>query len=183
VPKPKALTPDQAKRTIAARIAPRIDRVRQIATRLGIRPYRVMLVWTRFDGAERGEGDEVEARRIEILPTPKVEDLSAVTLNPLAAGVLPMGTIRVSEVSATMTSDLLNGRWVPRQHEEHLPEPYAFYYEVVEDGRGDSPAARQRYRLAAQPFLKADDVQWVLLLERVSEDAHRDGTSRYGEGS
>ena len=122
--------------------------------------------------------------RREILPTPLVENLDAVARSPLSAGILPIGAIRVSEISvASFTADDLAGRSFPVRGAEHVEEPYSFYYEVQEDGRLDNPAERQKYRLAAQPLLVADDVQWKVLLERISEDAHRDGTSRFGEGS
>lgn len=176
MPKVRPLTALQARRTLAHRLGPRVDRVRQIATNLGVRPYRVFLTWERWTGRERGEGKELLVRRTEILPTPKVEDLASVTFTPFAIGMIPVGSLRVSRISvAAFTQDLLTGKMVPKEHEEHIPEPYEFFYEVVEDGRGDDPAARQKYRLLSAPYRKAGGVHWQIVLEKVSPDMGRDG--------
>lgn len=101
--RPRPLNPFEAKRSLANRLAPTADRVRQIATRLGIRPYRCFLVWTRFSGEDRGEGDENLIARVELLPTPKVSELTSQQLLLYGAGTLPTGSLRVEKVSATFT--------------------------------------------------------------------------------
>lgn len=181
MPKVRALNPHQAKRTLLARFAPRADRLRQLNTRFGARPYRVFLVWASWTGTERGEGEEVVLRREELLPTPKVSDLSAQQLTAFSGGVLPVGSVRLTEVSATYTFDLLTGRMMPEAHEDHVPQPTSFHYELVEDGRADPNPLRAKFRLAAQPFLDASKLQWVMVLERASEDAGRDGRSLAGD--
>lgn len=192
------------KRTLVARLAPVADRVRQIATNLGARPLRVFLVWTQSGGYERGEGEEEEIARAEILPTPPVSDLSALALTPFAAGKYPVGTVRVSEVSMRrFTRDVLTGRRVPlpladRGREpvrtgeldvfvspasgERVPkERVSFFYEIVDDGRfDDRRPARQRYRLFGEPNPNAENVEWILFLERTSEDRTRDERSEEG---
>jgi hypothetical protein len=65
----------------------------------------------------------------------------------------------------------------PVEHEDQIPEDVSFYWELVEDGRGDTEPQRAKYRAAATPFRDAGKVQWVVVLERVSEDNYRDGTS------
>lgn len=130
------LSPAQASRTLAHRLAPRIDRLRQISTRLGVRPYNVNLVWGRWNGRARGEGVFSVIKSIPLLPNPKVEDLSAIALDPRSAGVLPVGSVRLTEISATYTHDMLIGLWVPTQPTDRLPENVEFFYELVEDGRG-----------------------------------------------
>lgn len=182
MPKPRPLTPNEASRSLVHRLGARVDRVRQIATKLGMRPYRVFLVWTRFGGEERGEGTEREVTRLELLPTPKVADLSALALSPKNAGLLPVGSCRLTEVSTTYTAEQLTGRVVPLPHEQQVPEPFDFFYELVPDGRdGTGAPPRARYRLSAQPWYDAENVQWSILLERTSEDRKPDGTSRLGE--
>lgn len=176
MPKVKALTPAEARHTLAHRLGPRVDRIRQIATKLGIRPYRIFLTWEKWTGKERGEGDMKLVERMEILPTPKVEDLASVSFSLFAIGTFPVGTLRVSRISvASFTYDMLTGHWVPKNHEDKIPEPYSFFYEVVEDGRGDDPAVRARYRLLGTPWRHAGGVHWKLLLERISPDLGRDG--------
>ena len=180
MPKPRPLTAGEAKRTLANRFGPRADRLRQFSTKFGIRPYRCWLVWTKWTGTERGEGKEVTVKRVEILPTPKVTDLTSQALSAFTAGVLPAGSIKVTEISATLTQDQLTGKAYPVNHEDAIPEGVSFYWELVEDGRGDPEPVRAKNRLASVPFRAASMVQWVAMLERISEDANRDGSSAYG---
>lgn len=191
---PKPLTPAQASHALANRFGTRVDRIRQIATRLGIRPFRVFLVWSVWTGAERGEGEERIRARLEILPTPKVDSLENIAFRPMLAGMLPTGQLRVREISVNFTGDQLTGVAIPTQafidandpalttsgaelpaHGTRIHEPNDFYWEVVEDGRGDNPAPRQKYRLAAQPHRDAGNVQWIAVLERISQDNSRNG--------
>jgi hypothetical protein len=179
MPKPAALTKEQARHSLAHRLAPRVDRIRQIATKLGIRPYLVSLVWTAFAGSERGEGAEVEIRRIQLLPTPRVMTMDSVMFNPFAIGLIPIGMIRVQLISAQYTFDQLTGRWVPEPHELHIPQPIAFRYEITEDGRGDPNPRSQKYRLASNPHRAAGQVAWQLWLERIGTD---DDAASSGDG-
>lgn len=171
---PAPLTPEQARKSLAHRLGPKVDRIRQIATRLGVRPYRVFLVWSKFTGSEVGEGSELYIRTIELLPTPVVMSMDGISLNPFAQGVLPIGSVRLTRVSSQMTFDQLTGRLA---HEDSLPEPYDFFYEIVEDGRGDPEPVRQRFRLLSQPARRAGKLDWIIGLERSSEDRTRKGES------
>lgn len=187
MPRPRPLTPDEARRTLANRFAgtkdkPGLaDKLRQLGTKFGIRSKRVFLVWTQFSGNERGEGDEEIVKRLEILPTPKVIDLTSVSLNPFSAGKYPVGSIRVTEISLTLTQDDLagtKGPWADQQ--TTVPEDWDFFWLVQEDGRGDNPPAETRYRLAATPNRKEGNVCWEVVLERTAEDLTRSGASRLG---
>jgi hypothetical protein len=123
-----------------------------------------------FSGTERGEGREIEIKRIEILPTPRVESMENILLTAFTIGSIPIGLLRVRLVSATYTLDQLTGHWVPEPHEERLPENHNFFYEIFEDGRGDPVPLRQRFRLAAKPHRRAGSVSWDILLERIGTD-------------
>lgn len=201
MPKPRPLTPEQARRSFANRFAPRADRLRQIAVKFGVRPYRVALVWTKWGGPERGRGREIEIGRTEILPTPLVRGLDNVQRMFFSGGLLPVGSIRVTEISALFTQDQLTGLAVPRDacdaesltpprldeakrlqrpSVQSLPEPLDFFWEVFEDGRGDNPSDKTRYRLSAWPMRNAEQVSWECLLERVSNDPNRDGSLNSG---
>lgn len=177
MPKPRALTASEAKATLAHRLGTRLaPRLRQLSTRFGLRAKRVFLVWVRWDGGERGAGMPTVASRVELLPTPRVSDMTAVALQGYAGGTLPVGTLRVDLVSVQYTMDQLTGRAVPGlQVGQELPAEWDFFYEVVEDGRGDDPPARARYRLMAAPDRREGSMAWSLLLERASEDLARDG--------
>lgn len=176
----RPLTPEEAKGSLAHRLGARVDRVRQFSTKLGLRPLRVFLVWTEWGGAEHGEGTERIEVRHEILPTPRVVDISNVALKPMSAGLVEEGTLRVDRVTVSLTEDVLTGRRKPGPGECWVDaDPRAdFFYEVVEDGRGDNPADRKRFRLAATPERRAGEQDWVLVLERTAGDMERDGRPR-----
>ena len=181
MPRVRPLLPQEAKGTLAHRLGLRADRLRQLSTRFGLRPYRVFLTWTRFTGTERGDGDERVIARLEILPTPEVSDATSIMHMPYSAGVLPVGTMRVSKISVAFNADQLTGRRIPgRIENKPIPKNIDFFYEVVEDGRGDNPAERKRFRLLGDPWRDAGGLEWVVLLERSSEDFARDGRSQIG---
>lgn len=199
MPKPRPLSPTEAAHTLAHRLGPRVDRVRQIATKLGIRPYHVFLVWEKWSGEERGEGDENVIARLELLPTPKVESIDAISLRLYSAGVLPVGSIRVRRISTLYTQDQLTGLVIPTQaflkknnpptltsasslpaHKDHVDEPYEFFWLIQEDGRGDNPPLQWKYRISSTPYRKAGGVHWEVILERISEDNDRMGRSQIG---
>lgn len=172
----------EAKRSLARRLGRVADRAHYVATRLGARPYRVFMVWMRWTGERRGEGEAECLREMEITPTPKVASLDSVTFSIFHAGTVPAGSIKLSEVSNRYTFDELTGLMVPDLHEDRIPQPYDFFWEVREDGRGDAQPGRQRYSLLSVPNLDAENAQWTLILERVSEDRNRDGSSAYLSG-
>ena len=172
--------------------------MRQIATRFGVRPYRCFLVWTKWSGAERGEGDETVYARFEILPTPRLAELTGVGYRPWSSGTFPEGTIRLDRISTLFTQDNLKGLVIPAQ----LPLDYCccpgtrdgrpiagtlarpvtspqtdFFWEITEDGRGDGDPERQRYRVSGRLFRDAGNVQWVALLEAASDPLTREGAS------
>lgn len=195
----RTLTARQAAATLAQRFVPLADRMRQKLTDFGLRPYATYLTWTRWSGELRGEGRESLERRIALVPNPMVEDLTAVALQPYAAGVLPTGSVKISRVSPRYPQDLLMGLVMPCDPQaslrsqlaggspvdpmteaiatESVPEPWEFFYEVVEDGRSNQgrPARRERFRPLAAPFLDAGALGWTVVLERVSRDMARDG--------
>lgn len=184
MPKIRPLTPGEARNTIAHRFAKVADKLRQLNTNFGIRPYRVFLVWQLWNGSERYEGDPVQTIECELLPTPLVATLDAVALDPRSAGVLPMGMMRLSEVSVDRyTRDRLRGIDIPGLGRfEHIPQLWSFFYEVREDGRGDCPPWRMKYKLANEPHRMADNMMWQFGIERISEDRERDGRSAYLSG-
>ncbi len=181
MPKPRALSSLEARGTLVNRLTTRVDRLRQFQTKFGMRSQRCFLVWTKYSGTERGEGREVEVARVEILPTPKVVGLDAVSRSPMAAGILPIGSIRLEEVSMSLGFDLLTGKVPPiAEGAVAIPEPFDFYYELMEDGRGDAQPVRSKFRLSGTPMLREENLDWVVLLTRESLDANRDGTSASG---
>lgn len=188
-------SPFAARATLAHRLASRADRIRQIATGIGVRPYRCFLTWTKYTGEERGEGKERLMARLEILPTPRVSDLTAVNYRQWSIGAVPEGSIRLDRVScAAYTEDALRGLelpYAPRDAQPPAPggqwathgpdfsvqfaDDVDFFYEVVEDGRGDPLPVRRRFKLLGGPFRQAGNVEWVILLQRADKDETRRG--------
>lgn len=173
MPRVRPLFPDQPRRTLANRLAKTADRIRQIATNMGVRPYRVFLVWTTFDGPERGEGNEVLLARKEILPTPKVPSLESLQEAAYSGGVLVTGTLRVERVSLDFTRYELLGRDIPgRGIVEQIPDNIDFFWEVDFDDRqrveGDKPFPT-RYRVSGEPSYRAGGTSWTVTLERQDE--------------
>lgn len=211
----RALTPDQAKRTLANKLGGLTDRIRQLATNFGVRPYRVFLRWTVWDGTERGEGVEQDVLTVEILPTPKLVNLDSLSFSFWHAGQIPVGSVRLEKISvASFTEDILLGKaWpagakkgtapipppIPKgkipplppitapmpgmdEREPHIQEPFEFFYEIIEDGRGDDPPKRAKFRPMNRPMRRAGKVDWTVMLERVSQDRTRDDKSSIGTG-
>jgi len=192
----RALRPDQATRTLANRLGPLGDRLRQqISVRFGLRPYRVFLTWTKWDNpdalAERGEGNELLLARLEILPTPRVSSLDNLTFSLYHAGQIPVGSLKIDRISiVSFTEDILLGKSFPNNplpfnenpKEKHIPQPFEFFWEIVEDGRGDQPPKRSRFRPMNRPFRRAGKLDWTIMLERTSLDRTRDDQSAIGKG-
>lgn len=204
---PRLLSAEEASRTLVARLAPTVDRLRQRLTTFGVRPYQVFLVWTRWTGPERGEGSERILKRTAILPSPQVEDLTGISLQFFSGGVIPVGSVRVTGISALYAQDVLMGLTVPPDPEakraafvagkkvpnpetdslaaEEVLDPYEFFWEIVEDGRSNQgrPARRARFRPLSAPFRRADQFDWGILLERVDDDMNRSGQPRTATAS
>lgn len=152
-----------------------VDRARGLATELGARPFRVFQVWTVFSGERRGQGEERMLYRHEIEPRPRV-DTSSLTRNPMLVGVYAAGSVRVDEITVAHTFDELLGKVMPGGRAVPVDQgKVEFFYEVVEDGRGDNPASRGRFRLNNVPSRESENAQWVLILEPVSNPMKRDG--------
>jgi hypothetical protein len=196
VPRPRPL-PGTGGYTLAHRLTRTADRLRQFNTRFGLRSRRVFLVWTQWTGSERGEGNETEVARRELLPTPRVTDGTAINRRPWAAGTMPEGSLRVDQISAgAYTEDNLRGLVVPPPTTEaprggagtpvgglgladpRVPRPIDFYVEIVEDGRGDALPARRRYRVSGSPWRSESGLYWAVVLEASEDDANRAGDSR-----
>lgn len=160
-----------AANTVLARIAPVIDQARQVATEIGARPYQVFLVWGTWGGRERGEGTFVEVARLQLLPNPKTEVVEF-SRNPYSAGVLPVGSVRVSQISTSYSQRLLSGDMTPNGQDFDLQNRRnEFFFEIVQDDRSqvENPE-RARMRLLSGPVLKMTNVAWEMVLERASED-------------
>lgn len=197
MPRPRPLPEGAAVRTLAHRLTGRADRIRQLSTRFGIRSRRVFLVHVRWTGQEIGEGNEQVVSDVELLPTPRVSDATAVSYRPWSGGDFPEGSLRLDQISAgAYTLDVLMGRRFaqfppnpprptspPVEGSNLAPRPPAngeFFYEVVEDGRGDDPPERERFRLFGRPWRKEDSLYFSVVVEPQSGKRNRDETTTSG---
>ena len=170
MPRPRPLQPFEAKRTLANRLSPLVDRLRQFSTKFGLRPYRCFLIWTVFDGETRGEGTERELARVELLPTPKTAELTSLQQSAYSGGILSTGTLRLDKISAGFTAAQLSGLQVPGQGQQpDMPSNVDFWYELREDGRGGDQAVPIRFRLQGVPYRAAGKISWSVILEVQNE--------------
>jgi len=154
-------------------LQPTLDRARRVVHEIGMRPYRVFIVWQ-----ERNQNrDLVEVARKELMPV-RVDGLDGVDLSLGAAGLQAEGAITLREVSPAQTSEdelrgYLNGvEWAAQTSNRE------YFYEVQAAARcvGESPRVR-RFILASEPFLKGGAGEFrVRLVDQ--EIARRDGQDR-----
>lgn len=177
----RALDPPQVgqvRQTLASKLVPVVDKIRQLNSRFGIRPYRVFMVHTQWTGGEPGVGDEMILSRIEILPTPRVRGMEGIDTNVLATGLTEEGTVEVDQISARLTEDDLLGRTPdlndPNQ-QRTIAGPVDFFWEIVE-ARGQRPnAVIRRFNPSALPGLSRDGFQWKITLVKQDYDRGRNG--------
>jgi hypothetical protein len=148
-----------------------VDQIRDIYTQFGARPYRVYLVRTQWSSGSRGVGVETVIREDAILPTPKVADISAMSLEVSAIGTEELGRIRVSEISPRFTEDQLNGL---DEDGSGVPSDQSFYWEV-NYFRVDGSGVRRRFTPVSAPNYNPTKFQWWIDLTRQYEIRSRNG--------
>ena len=174
MPRPKALSPAEAERTLVHRFGKRVNRLRQIAVRFGLRPYRVWMVWYQWTGDAVGEGTQEEVKREEILPTPDVVDSTKFLF--LTGGKVDDGMMVMRKVDPTLGEMLLNGQLyagdVPGSPcpDETTGGPTQFYFLVKEDGRSPGVVMERWFTLVGTPFRKAGQLDWDLTIQQVSRN-------------
>lgn len=161
-------------RSLVYSIAPAVDQIRQIATDLGVRPYRVYLVHVMWTGSHRGEGQPTEISRREILPTPKVSDMSSTMQVLRSMGMTEEGTISVSQISLRFTEDDLMGK-TPDLIDPELRRTglrnAEFFWEVVESRPTDPLAIPRRYTPPSDVPMRGTTGWRVTLTKQTSDRA------------
>jgi hypothetical protein len=165
-------TAELLRTSLGQRLIPVVDRVRDIATVLGTRPYRVRIVRTRFAGPRRGVGVESVVHQMDILPTPKVVDMTTLTELVTPVGVNEQGTIQLQEVSGRYTEEQLMG---VGPNGDAIASNEAVYFEVEFFRRDGSPSELRRFQRDSIPFYDAGRVQWIVTLVSVVENRARSG--------
>jgi hypothetical protein len=160
------LAPGQ--QTLGESLGTTIDQIRQIATDLGLRPYRVWLVHWEWPKS-KGVGQPREIYRQEILPTPKVADMSGVPFNLAAVGLTEMGGIHVSKISQRYSEDDLIGRTPDMRDPRHPRTNRAnveFFWEVREARLTEPPPKPRRFVPSGVPMLYRAGMEWRLSLTK-----------------
>lgn len=173
----RPLQPQEVGNTLAAKLIPVVDRIRQLSTRFGVRPYRVWLVHGQWSGLRRGMGQYQELNRTEILPTPLVAEMSAVTSVIESLGRNEEGGVTVSEISAKYSEDDLRGLTpdLLEPNGKTLRPNVEFFWEIVENRTGQPPAYRRRFTFNAAPSLSRDTLQWRVNLATQNGEPGRRG--------
>ncbi len=167
--------PDAAtlKCSLAQKLIPSVDRIRDIYTRLGARPYRVFIVRTRFAGPRQGMGVEQVVSELELLPTPLVVDMRGLSEMVTPVGVNEQGIVQLQYISGRYTEEMLLGIGSTGQP---LPANETVYYEIIFFRRDGGPPERRRFVRDAVPTYNALQFQWQVNLVSALENRSRDGT-------
>lgn len=162
------------KDTLAGRLINPVDKLRDLLTRAGLRPYIVRLVWTRWSAGRRGYGTEEIDREEMLLPTPKIAELSSMDLPQLSIGGEEVGDLFLEQISARYTEDYILGRGPDG---DPIPPDQNFYYEIeFPQENGVFPGIRRRFTPSGAPNRSAGGFQWKLMLRKQIADRARNGT-------
>ena len=182
----RALRPDEQAHSLTRRLVPAVDKLRQLATRLGLRPYRVFLIHVRWPEGRRGVGvPEIIAER-EIKPTPKVLDMSGTTEILRAVGSAEEGGIVIEKISPKYSQDDLMGLTPDlTSNTDKLTgaDNVDFFWEVRESRPDVYPRPQpMRYVPSALPMLDMGKMQWRINLTKQDYNRDRDGVPARGWG-
>lgn len=160
-PKFTKVTGDMLKKSLARRLIPTVDRLRDLRVGFGLRPYTVTLVVMRWQGGRRGIGPEVVVSEVEILPVPAITDLSSLRQVVTPVGLDEAGSLMISEISGSYTEEQLMGRAV----DGTPPGPdESFFYEVLFPGT--QSGERRRFFPTTAPAYIAGNFMWQLSVEK-----------------
>lgn len=171
----QALSPAAQARSLASNLIPIVDGCRQIAADLGLRPKRVFLVHRTYPSGTRGLGLPKVISEREILPVPKVIDMSGTSLVMRAAGLGEDGGITIEAISAKYSEDDLLGL-TPDLTSVVDPMTGAdnveFFWEVRET-RATTPVPQpRRYVPSGVPELRPGGCEWKVTLTK--QDGNRE---------
>ena len=156
------------RRSLAQSLGPTVDRIWQIATELGVRPYRVWLVHWRWP-SKRGLGRPIETSREEILPTPRVQDMLSTTFAVSAFGLSEGGGLFVDQISQRYSEADLTGV-TPDLTDPSRPQTNSssveFFWEVQERRRTTPPTKARRYVPSGVPMLNRTGMHWRVNLTK-----------------
>lgn len=168
-------TPQLVAKSLGQRLVPVVDNARDLLTRFGLRPYRVKIIRVRFAGPRRGMGPEAVVHELELLPTPKVVDMSSLVEVVTAVGVNEQGSVQLQKISGRYTEEQLVG--VGPDGAQVAPNE-TVYYEIEFFRRDGLPSEKRRFVRDVVPTYNATSVEWMVTLVNVLEKRGRDGEPR-----
>jgi hypothetical protein len=166
-------TPAFLRDSLAQKLVPAVDKIRDIYTQLGARPYRVRILRTRSSGPRRGVGVEQVIHELELLPTPLVVDMQSLSEMLSPVGRYEQGVVQLQYVSGRYTEEILLG--VGPNGGQVAPNE-TVYYEIEFFRRDGSPSEKRRFVVDAVPYYNALKFQWFVNLVAASERRARDGS-------
>ena len=165
-------TPELLKHSLARKLVPVADNLRNLKTKLGARPYRVRIVRTRWGGRKRGVGVEVVTQVLELVPTPLVVDLGTMQEVVSEVGVVETGQATVTEISGRYSEDHLLGVDADGNPVGHAD---SLYYEIQYIRPDGAPTERKRFHLASTPHYNATSMMWTISLDASIDSRQRNG--------
>ena len=177
----RPLRTDEVRGTLAVRLVPTVDKIRQLATSFGVRPYRVFIVHVQWTGAKIGLGAPIEISRREVLPTPRIRDLTSTVEVLSTFGRLEEGGISIDKISPLWSEDDLMGK-TPDLTDPTLPRGGKHncdcFWEVQENrGVCPAPIVRQYSPPSVAPTLSRGGMSWRVVLTKRAVNRSRQQTS------
>ena len=151
------LTDDQLHGSLGVCLQPAVDEARKIVHDLGLRGYRVYLVWQRRNAQQRFE----VFRRVELHPV-LVSSLAGVNWESSASGMRGEGEITLSEISPAQVDGRELFGEIPELN--YILDPdIEFFYEVVPRARCTGQTVHPgRFTPSSLPYYDAENFQWVV---------------------
>jgi hypothetical protein len=162
--------------TLMVGLIPIVDSARQLINNFGLCPYRVFLIHVLWPSGRRGVGNPVVISNRELLPAPKVVDMSATTEILQAFGRSEDGGLSVERISARYSEDDLLG--VTPDLKDLVPDStdtanVDFFYEVQEARPTSPQPASRRYVPSSVPMLSRGGLSWKIALTKQDYDRDR----------
>lgn len=159
-------------KTLIGKLQPTADRLRDLTTRFGLRPYVVRLVRTAWTGGARGFGSEYVVGELTLLPVPKVSEIGAMERAMLEPGLAEQGSIRVSRISADRyTENDLKGY----DAAGNPPGPEEQFFYEIEFATKTGAGVLRRFQLVGVPEYKPGRLCWNVTLARSHDDREANG--------
>lgn len=160
-------------KTLARKLVPVVDKIRDLHTRFGGRVYNVSIVRTVWSGGARGVGVESITSVTDVRPTPRVVDLGSLQEITTLIGLDESGSVSVNQISGRFTEQILLG--VDAEGRQPGLDENIFY--VIEFPRADGTAGtKRRFHIRAAPSYDPYGFQWSIVLEKAEENQSFSGT-------